>query len=103
MRALELAGKRLLNNTNRAYKGQLRQVEPWAIHTHIPAQDADDVLSGAYNLLQLCLPNQPCIHRTIDAYVRERLALQQPHDRDRLMSMLASAGCLSGGGSRAIA
>lgn len=103
VRALELAGKRLLNNTNRAFKGQLRRVEPWAIHTHIPAADIDDVLNGAYTLLELCLPDQPCIHATIDAYVRERLSQQLPHDRARLMSMLATAGCLSGGGARAIA
>jgi hypothetical protein len=96
VRALELAGKRLLNNGSRAYRGQLRDVEPWAIHTHIQAADADDVLSGAYNLLQLCLPDQPCIYATIDSYVRERLALQQPHDRDRLLTMLAEAGCLAG-------
>lgn len=96
MRALELAGKRLLNNGSRAYRGQLRGVDPWAIHTHIQAADADDVLSGAYNLLQLCLPDQPCIHATIDTYVRERLASQQPHDRAVLLTMLAEAGCLAG-------
>jgi hypothetical protein len=96
VRALELAGKRMLNNGPRANRGQLRDVEPWAIHTHLQVADADDVLSGAYNLLRLCLPDQPCIHATIDNYVRERLALQQPHDRERLLTMLAEAGCLAG-------
>lgn len=96
VRALELAGKRMLNNGPRSNRGQLRDVEPWAIHTRIPVADADDVLSGAYSLLQLCLPDHPCIHRTIDAYVRERLALQAPHDRGRLLTMLADAGCLAG-------
>lgn len=96
VRALELAGKRMLNNGPRANRGQLRDVEPWAIHTRLPVADADDVLSGAYNLLQLCLPDQPGIYATIDNYVRERLASQQPHDRDVLLTMLAEAGCLAG-------
>ncbi len=103
LRALELAGKRLLNNTNREWRGRLRAVNPWDIHTHIPVTDPDDVLDGAYSLLSMCVPEQPCMLATIDTYVRDRLVRQQPHNRDQLMSMLAGAGCLSAGDQRAIA
>jgi hypothetical protein len=103
MRALELVGKRLLNNSNRAFKGQLRRVDPWSIHTYIPATEPDELLDGAYTLLHQCLPGQATIHQTIDRYVRERLAKQLAHDRDRLMSMLVTAGCFTGGGHRATA
>lgn len=102
VRALELVGKRLLNNSNRQWRGQLRRVDPWSIHTYIPVPDPDEFLDGAYTLLHQCLPGQTAIHDTIDRYVRERLSRQLAHDRDRLMSMLVAAGC-TGGGSRAIA
>lgn len=103
VRALELVGKRLLNNSNRQWKGQLRRVQPWAIHTYIPATEIDELLDGAYTLVHQCLPGQTAIHATIDRYVRERLTQRLAHDRDRLMSMLVTAGCFAGGGSRAIA
>lgn len=104
LRALELAGKRALNNSNREWKGRLRGVEPWAIHTHIAVVDLDLALEGAYVLFDQCMPEAPCVRRVIDGYVRERLVSQAPHDRAVLVSQLVSAGCLSsGGGSRAIA
>lgn len=104
MRALELCGKRLLNNSNRAFKGTLRRVDPWEIHTHIPVTDVDELLDGAYTLLEHCLPERTELRDAVDAYVRERLVSQQPHDRELLLRMVAGTGCLSpGGGSRAIA
>lgn len=105
VRALELAGKRLLNGSNREWKGRLRRVEPWAIHLQIPVSDVDEALDGAYALMHLTMPDQPCLHAVVDAYVRERLLSQRPHDRDRLCTMVHQAGCLTttGGGSRAIA
>lgn len=105
VRALELAGKRLLNGNNRQWKGRLQRVEPWAIHVQIPVSDIEETLVGAYNLMHLCLPDHPCLHAVVDAYVRERLLSQRPHDRARLCIMVEQAGCLTsvGGGSRAIA
>jgi hypothetical protein len=104
LRALELAGKRMLNNSNREHRGRLNRVSPWEIHTHIRPSNVDAVLDGAYALLDQALPDAPCIRTVIDQYVRERLSRQQPHDRARLLSMLAVAGCLSvPGGPRAIA
>lgn len=104
MRALELAGKRALNNSNREWKGKLRRVHPWEIHTHIKVTDPDFALEGAYDLLEQCLPDEPCVRHVIDGYVRDCLDRQVLHDRDHLLSLLATAGCLApGGGSRAIA
>lgn len=102
MRALELAGKRLLNNSNRSWRGQLRRVEPWEIHTQIPVPNPDDVLEGAYALMHRCIPDQPRLHEVVDTYVRERLSSQNSHDRELLFTMLAKAGCLPGL-SRAVA
>lgn len=104
LRALELVGKRLLNNSNRSWRGQLRGVHPWDIHTHITAGDVDDVLDGAYALLRHVLPEAVDVHDAVDAYVRERLVTGQAHDRDRLAAALVAAGCLApGSGRRAIA
>lgn len=103
LRALELAGKRLLNNGNREWKGRLRRVDAWEIHTHIQAAELDTILEGAYTLLDHCVPNQPRLRAAVDAYVRERLASQRPHDRSRLLAGLATAGFLTGGDDRAIA
>jgi hypothetical protein len=104
LRALELAGKRMLNNSNREYRGRLNRVAPWEIHTHIRPTNVDAVLEGAYALLDQALPDAPCIRTVIDEYVRERLTEQRPHDRAHLLSMLSVAGCLSiGDGPRAIA
>jgi len=104
LHALSRAGKRLLNGTNREWRGRLRRVEPWAIHTQIPVADLDDALHGAYDELRACLPGHPRLHQVIDAYVRDRLCSQRPHDKSALMSMVARVDCLPlGGGSRAIA
>ncbi len=101
MRALELAGKRLLNNSNRQWKGQLRRVDAWEIHTQIQATDLDHLLEGAYSLVDQCMPDAPCVRSVIDSYVRERLMTQQAHDRDLLLARLAVAGCLAFGGGYA--
>lgn len=96
VRALELAGKRLLNGTNREWRGRLRGVEPWEIHTHILVTDPDDVLEGAFVLLDKCLPDVPCVRNVVDHYVRGRLAAQQPHNRSHLIAELEQSGCLWG-------
>lgn len=98
VRALELAGKRLLNGSNREWKGKLRRVDPWAIHTYIPVADVDEALEGAYALMHLCLPGADAVHKVVDAYVRQRLADQEGHDRDRLFTLIRQAGCLPGAG-----
>lgn len=103
MRALELVGKRLLNNSNRAFKGQLRRVDPWSIHTYIPATEVDELLDGAYTLLHRCLPGHVRLHEAIDRYVRDRLTKQLAHDPDRLMAVVSAVACFSGGGARATA
>lgn len=104
LRALELSGKRLLNNSNRAFKGTLRRVDPWEIHTQIPATNPDELLDGAYTLLEKCVPDEPQLRSAIDAYVRECLTQQWLHDPHRLLAALCDAGCWApGGGYRAIA
>lgn len=104
VRALELVGKRLLNNSNREWRGRLRGIDPWEIHTQIQADNVEELLDGAYSVLTKCLPDQPCAAAVIDGYVRERLVGQLAHDRRQLLSLLAQAGCVTAGGvSRGIA
>lgn len=107
VQALSHAGKRLMRNTTRAGRTRLLGLNAWDIYTHTPTPSESDLgtaLEGAYDELRACLPHSPCIHRVVDAYVRDRLTSQQPHDRAVLLTYVADAGCLSpGGGERAIA
>lgn len=94
LRALEIAGKRLLTGGPRGWRGALPHVPAWELHTHIPAKNLDKVLTGAYDLIPICLPGQNDVYSVIDRYVRERLESQRLHDPRLLLRMLAEADCL---------
>lgn len=94
LRALELAGKRQLT-ANRRWRGELRDVPAWEIHTHVLIPNVDKSLWGAFDLLRVCLPGHDDVYRAIDEYVRERIATQRLHDPRRLLTVLADAGCLA--------
>lgn len=95
LRALELAGKRQLGNSSRSWRGELREVPSWEIHTHIKVTNVEKALSGAYDLLRTCLPGQDDVYLAIDDYVRERIRTQRLHDPRRLLATLTDAGCLA--------
>lgn len=104
VQALAHAGKRMMRNTSRAGRSKLVGMQPWDIHTATGATvDLDQALDGAFTELTACLPDAPCIHDVVDSYVRDRLTSGLPHDRNLLMSYVAKAGCLTGGGDRAVA
>lgn len=94
LRGLELAGKRLLTRDSRKWRDTLKDVPAWELHVWLPIHNVDRALESAYDLLHACLPNQQEIYKTIDNYVRERLATRTPHSRVRLLTMLAESGCL---------
>jgi hypothetical protein len=94
-RALERAGQWLLNRGGRSLRGQLREVPLHQIHVRLGAeqQHLDQMLSGAYQLLHDAVPDEPCLHRAVDHYVRALLLAREKHHRDYLARALAQAGC----------
>lgn len=94
-RALERAGQWLLNSRSRSYRGQLREVPLHEIHTHIPAppDKIPQILNGAYRELANATPDTPCLHDTVDQYVRALLEAGHPHHTNYLAVALARSGC----------
>jgi hypothetical protein len=87
MRALELAGKRLLTAPVR---GQCRNVKPWALHTQLRAdvKDLDRLMSGAWDTIrELGAPD--AVVAALDTYTRGLLATGAPHTTYRLGAALA--------------
>lgn len=107
LRALEIAGKRMLSKAGRTVRGEVT-CEPWRIHTQLPTTlDAadpamDKLLDGAYTALDEVMPERPMVRRAVDSYVRQLIAEQRDHSPSALLAALGRAGCLdhSGGQDR---
>ena len=101
LRALELAGKRLLGARGRSerYRHEpARQVHTWDIHTVVGAMEepqVDKLLAGAFELTDQAMPDQPCIRQAVETYTRSLLATGRPHRREYLVEMLWRSGCLT--------
>jgi hypothetical protein len=99
LRALEIAGKRMLSKAGRTVRGEVT-CEPWRIHTQLPTTlDAadpamDKLLDGAYTALDEVMPQRPMVRTAVDTYVRQLIADQRDHTPTALLSTLARAGCL---------
>lgn len=98
LRALELAGKRLLTNGSRGLRGkpQAQSVHSWDLHTVIPEPptNVDRLLHKAFDLSTPVLGEQPCIQAAIETYCRALIASGRPHRREYLVQALEHAGCL---------
>jgi hypothetical protein len=92
LRALEVAGKRLLD---RRARHQHPDVPAWELHTVISThgRDLDRLLDGAYTVLEAALPDQPCVHRAVHEYVLDLLRAGEPHQRGYLAAYLEREGC----------
>jgi hypothetical protein len=103
LRALEIAGKRMLSKAGRTVRGEV-SCEPWRIHTQLPtSMDAadpamDKLLDGAYTALDEVMPQRPIVRTAVDSYVRQLIADQRDHTPTALLSTLARAGCLDHSG-----
>lgn len=101
LRALELAGKRLLGSSSRRgrYRHEpARQVHTWDIHTVIGGLEepqVDKLLTGAFDLADQTMPDQPCVRQAVETYTRALLATGRPHRREYLAEMLLRSGCLT--------
>lgn len=99
LRALEIAGKRMLSKCGRSVRGEVT-CEPWRIHTQLPTRlDATDpamdrLLEGAYTALDEVMPHRPGVRQAVDAYVRGLIATQSDHTPAGLLAELTRAGCL---------
>jgi hypothetical protein len=99
LRALEIAGKRMLSKAGRTVRGEVT-CEPWRIHTQLPttleANDPamDRLLDGAYTALDEVMPERPSVRRAVDGYVRTLIARQTDHTPAALLDALGQAGCL---------
>ncbi|WP_019548464.1 hypothetical protein [Streptomyces sulphureus] len=94
-RALERAGQWLLNRGGRSLRGQYRDVRLHQIHVHlgVQAEQLDQMLHGAYQLLYDTIPGDACLHRVVDDYVRALLVTGEEHRREYLARALAQAQC----------
>jgi hypothetical protein len=102
VRAMEVAGKRLLNAGGRASRHRTapgRQVPAWNVHTTLerPIADAglDKLLAGAWTSLEAVLPDHQCIRDALDTYCRALLMSGEPHSRTSLVKVLDYAGCIA--------
>ncbi|WP_433379129.1 hypothetical protein [Streptosporangium sp. CA-115845] len=91
MRALEVAGKRLLTRDRRS---QYQHLPAWKLHTEIPARedDLDRLLADAWTCLQQVLPHRGDLIGVVDEYVRDLLRSGLPHETRWLMRALMSIG-----------
>jgi hypothetical protein len=99
LRALELAGKRMLTNSSRGLRGkpEAQAVHSWDLHTVVeqPPNNVDRLLSNAFELSGPVLGDQPCIQTAIETYCRALIASGRPHRREYLLEALQHAGCLT--------
>jgi hypothetical protein len=88
MRALEVAGKRLLSSSGRQYRGSVTG-PTWEIHTdrrlRVTEAQLDKLLDGAYTALAASpLGRQPGTVDLVDGYVRQLLLAAIPHRTEYL-------------------
>lgn len=112
LRALEIAGKRMLSKAGRSIRSEI-DCEAWRIHTQLPTTLEvadplmDKLLEDAYTALDEVMPREPVVRGAIDGYVRGLISSQKDHTVADLVAALHDAGCLdpaySGGGQRATA
>lgn len=99
LRALEIAGKRMLSKAGRTVRGEV-VCEPWRIHTQLPTTldvgdpAMDKLLDGAYTALDTVMPERPNVRVAVDSYVRQLIASQRDHSSADLLAALSRAGCI---------
>lgn len=97
LRALELAGGRLLGGHGRASRGQFAHVEKYDLHTRLPvkAGQASELLRGAFpHLAALALHYRvPAgdLEQLLTTYCAELLNRAHPHNPELLQAMLERA------------
>ncbi|MFJ2211708.1 hypothetical protein ACIQVO_03370 [Streptomyces sp. NPDC101062] len=86
LRALQVAGRRLLARRSRAVRGPLQTVPPWELHVHLPVGDTDLalLLRDAWVIPEAVgLPS--VLIESLDRHVRIMLAAGLGYRRDDLI------------------
>ncbi|MEV6399964.1 hypothetical protein AB0M39_35120 [Streptomyces sp. NPDC051907] len=97
-RALSRAGQYLLRATPRAQRAQLQQMAPDAIHLTLHADPAqlDAMLQNAYTEFHESTPDEPCLHKAVDHYVRALLLAREEHHPGYLERAIIQFDCDGG-------
>lgn len=99
LRAMELAGKRLLGSLPRAQRhrdAEPRRVPTWEIHTVVDPISPDQLsrlLDGAYDTATVNFDGDTCVLSAVGAYCRHLLSTGTPHTREGLATWLARNEC----------
>lgn len=90
MRALQLAGNRVLGRRGRSVRGPMRSVDRWSIHVHLPVEDheLDALLEGAWEIpVAVGLPSG--LLDALESHVRALLAAGIEFRREDLLLTLS--------------
>ncbi|MEU3597210.1 hypothetical protein ABZ714_00515 [Streptomyces sp. NPDC006798] len=90
LRALQVAGRRLLARRSRAVRGPLQGVPPWELHVHLPVGDTDLalLLRDAWDIPEAVgLPSM--MIESLDEHVRILLAAGVGYRRDDLIKTVS--------------
>ncbi|MDP9612839.1 hypothetical protein [Streptomyces demainii] len=90
LRALQLAGNRILGKRDRSVRGPMRSVAPWSIHVHVRVgeHELDGLLKDAWQIpVAVGLPDD--LLNLLDRHVRTLLASGIEFRRDDLALTLS--------------
>lgn len=97
LRALELVGRRMVP---RSAKNTAPEVAVWARHTVLAVDgpaELDRLMAGAWQMLEVAMPDRPDLVTALDAYTREAVYEGTAHTVDALAAHLTRAGVIGGG------
>lgn len=90
LRALQLAGNRIVGKRGRSVRGPMNSVEAWSIHTHLRVEDheLDALLDGAWQIpVAVGLPDD--LLAALDRHTRTLLAAGIEFRREDLLLTLS--------------
>lgn len=95
LRALELAGRRMVPRSEKRFAPDVPVYER---HTALVVElaDLDRLISGAWDMLTVAMPDRPSLVDVLDAYTREALYAGRRHTLADLRDRLAAAGLAEG-------
>ncbi|MDD9380769.1 hypothetical protein M8Z33_29785 [Streptomyces sp. ZAF1911] len=90
LRALQLAGNRIVGKRGRSVRGPMRTVDPWSVHVHlrVESHELDDLLDEAWQIPAAAgLPDE--LLAALDGHARTLLAAGIEFRRDDLKLTLS--------------
>ncbi|WP_327256816.1 hypothetical protein [Streptomyces sp. NBC_01244] len=90
LRALQLAGNRIVGKRGRSVRGPMRAIDPWSVHVHLRVEnhELDAVLEDAWQIPAAAgLPDE--LLSALDGHARTLLAAGIEFSRDDLLLTLS--------------